>query len=461
MSWQPSPDIAGANVGSEPGHFLGYRCSRCGTEYPPEPLTYTCPRDGANLDVRLDYAAIDRIASPNSIGGSREASIWRYLPLLPVGDPGLAGSALRAVGWTPLLKPAGVGEVPGLGQLYLKDDGRNPTASFKDRASAVVLARAREIRAEVVITASTGNAGAALAGMAAAARLPAVILAPRSAPQAKIAQLLVFGARVFLVDGTYDDAFDLSLQASREFGWYCRNTGYNPFTAEGKKTAAFEICEQLSAGGWLGIGAVAEPPGAGPHAGPRSWATPDAVFVSVGDGNIISGLHKGFSDLLELGWIERLPRLYGVQAAGSAAVANAFRAGADEIQPVRASTLADSISVDLPRDGLRALRAVRQTSGSFLVVEDSEIVQAIADLGRQAALFAEPAGAAAYAGLMAALRRGLVRAEETIVVLITGSGLKDVPAAMQAVPSAPVIEPSLQALERVLPSDLARPAGPA
>ena len=182
------------------------------------------------------------------------------------------------MGWTPLYELRESAQRFGLSRLWLKDDGRNPTASFKDRASAVVVARAREVGADIVITASTGNAGAALAGMAAAARMPAVILAPRSAPPAKIAQLLTFGARVVLVDGNYDQAFDLSLEAAQAFGWYCRNTGYNPFTAEGKKTAAFEICEQLGS-----------PDGA--------WRAPQAIFVSVGDGNIISGLDKGFKDL--------------------------------------------------------------------------------------------------------------------------------------------------------------------
>jgi len=427
-------------VASEPGSFRGYRCSRCGIEYPPEPLTYTCPEDGANLDVLLDYAAVARQASPQDIAASPEGSIWRYLPLLPVGDPGLAGSALRSVGWTPLLKPLGLGEALGLARLYLKDDGRNPTASFKDRASAVVVARAREIGAEVVITASTGNAGAALAGMAAAAKLQAVILAPRSAPQAKIAQLLIFGARVFLVEGTYDQAFDLSLQAAQAFGWYCRNTGYNPFTVEGKKTAAFEICEQLT-----GVESAA-----GAAANSAAWSAPEAVFVSVGDGNIISGLHKGFQDLRALGWIERLPRLYGVQSAGSAAVANAFLAGTQEIQPVRAQTLADSISVDLPRDGERALRAARETGGAYLIVEDAEILQAMATLGRQAAVFAEPAGAAAFAGLAAAVRQGMLGPEERVVVQVTGSGLKDVAGALQAVPAAPVIPPTLGALRQAM-----------
>jgi threonine synthase len=185
----------------------------------------------------------------------------------------------------------------GIKQLWLKDESRNPTASFKDRASAVVVARARQANAKIVVTASTGNAGAALAGMAAAVGQEAVIFAPRTAPAAKVAQLLVFGAKVILVDGNYDQAFDLSLQAADEFGWYCRNTGYNPFTAEGKKTAAYEIWE------WMGAAFQ-----------PSSDPAPLNIFVSVGDGNIISGIHKGFKDLMALGWLEQMPHLFGVQA---------------------------------------------------------------------------------------------------------------------------------------------------
>jgi threonine synthase len=421
--------------------FLGYRCHRCGRDYPPADVFYTCPDDGANLDVRLDLERIRSTTSPQAIAASREPSIWRYLPLLPVGTPGHAGTPLWAVGWTPLFTPRRLAAKLGLTQLWMKDDGRNPTASFKDRASAVVVARAQEIGAGTVVTASTGNAGAALAGMAAAAGQPAVILAPRTAPPAKIAQLLIFGATVLLVEGTYDQAFDLSVEAAAALGWYCRNTGYNPFTAEGKKTAAFEMCEQLTLAD--GVGAK--------HASPLQWTAPDAVFVSVGDGNIISSLHKGFRDLLELEWIPRMPRLVGIQAEGSAAVYQAFTAGASEISPVRAETIADSISVDLPRDGLRALRAVRESGGTLLTVDDRAILNAIAELGRVEGVFAEPAAATAYAGLVEAVHRRLVDPEERVVVMLTGSGLKDVRAAMQAAGEATVIEPSLAALRRALP----------
>ena len=419
------------------GDFLGYRCSRCQQEFTQEEVTYTCPHDGGNLDVVLDYTDIRSNFSVGDIESSSERSIWRYLPLLPVDDPGHLGTPLRAVGWTPLYNLEQQASTFGLKRVWLKDDGRNPTASFKDRASAVAVARGQQLGVDVIVTASTGNAGAALAGMAAAARMPAVILAPRTAPPAKVAQLLIFGAQVVLVDGSYDEAFDLTLEASEEFGWYCRNTGYNPFTAEGKKTAAFEICEQLTR---MNPEAVGQP---------RMWDVPDAVFVSVGDGNIISGLYKGFQDLLQLGWIESIPRMYGVQSEGSAAIYNAYKTGADEIAPVHADTLADSISVDLPRDGWRALQAARASGGAYIAVSDDAIIHAIEALGREAAVFAEPAGAAAYAGFLDVVDSGLLSSQDRVLVMNTGNGLKDIKAARQAAGEASVIEPTLDALRRL------------
>jgi len=412
--------------------FIGYQCSLCGTLYGRDEVIYTCPKDSGNLDIVLDYQSIREKLRPEDVRQSNEMSLWRYLPLLPVAHPDGPGTPLWAAGWTPIFHTDRLAVELGMRSLWVKDESRNPSASFKDRASAVVVARAREIGAEIVVTASTGNAGAALAGMAAAVGQRAVIFAPRTAPPAKIAQLLIYGAQVLLVDGNYDAAFDLSIQAAEEFGWYCRNTGFNPFTAEGKKTAALEIWEW-----WVR------------ESGPAAWDTRLTVFVSVGDGNIISGLHKGFKDLHRLGWLEQIPRIFGVQAEGSAAIANAYFHGSETITPVSAKTIADSISVDLPRDGVRAVRAARETGGGYVVVSDEEILAAIAHLGK-VGIFAEPAGATSYAGLVKALRSNLIDRQMPVLVLNTGSGLKDVRAAMQAVGEAPVIEPTLQAVKRVI-----------
>lgn len=428
-------EIKGKNMGK----FIGYRCSLCGTEYSPAEVTYTCPKDGGNLDVLLDYDAIKAKYKPDDILSRHDPSLWRYSPLVPVPVPQGEATPLHAAGGTPVFKLTSLADKLGLQNLWLKDESRNPTASFKDRASAIVVARARQIGAEVVVTASTGNAGAALAGMSAAVGQKAVIFAPKSAPQAKVAQLLIFGAKVILVDGTYDDAFDLTIQCADEFGWYCRNTGYNPFTAEGKKTAAFEIWEwwQVAHAKWHDeFGEDLDHP-------------PLTVFVSVGDGNIISGIHKGFKDLVKLGWMARVPRIIGVQAEGSAAIANAFHGNTETITPVSAKTLADSISVDLPRDGVRAVRAAKETGGTYVLVSDEEILKAIAELGR-VGIFAEPAGATAYAGLVKAAGSGAVGGDEPVLVMNTGSGLKDVRAAMQAVVEAPIIEPTLEAVKKIL-----------
>ncbi len=410
--------------------FLGYECSICGKKYGPNEITYTCYQDGGNLNVLLDYEAIKEKYEPGDITCRTETSLWRYLPLLPVSNPGGEETPLYAAGWTPTFSLPTLAKKLGLNNLWLKDESSNPTASFKDRASAILVARAKEIGADVIVTASTGNAGAALAGMSAAVGQKSVIFAPKTAPVAKITQLLIFGAQVMLVDGNYDDAVALAVKAANEFGWYCRNTGYNPFTAEGKKTAAFEIWE------WS-LEALPE------------GSPPLTVFVSVGDGNIISGIHKGFKDLVALGWMKQMPRIIGVQAEGSAAIANAYNASTEEITPVSATTMADSISVDMPSDGVRALRAATETGGQYVIVQDEQIYAAIAEMGK-VGVFAEPAGATAYAGLVEAISKGVVNPADPVLVLNTGSGLKDVKAAMKSVGEAPIIEPTLEAVKKLL-----------
>jgi threonine synthase len=312
----------------------------------------------------------------------------------------------------------------GIGSVWIKDDGRNPSASFKDRASAIALLRAREIGRELVTGASTGNAASSTAVLAAAMGMHARIFIPRTAPKAKVAQLLAFGAEVLAVEGTYDEAFDLCLAATQQFGWYNRNTGYNPFTREGKKSVSFEICDQLN------------------------WQVPDLVVTSVGDGNIISGVWKGFEEFHRIGFIDRLPRLLAVQAEHSDAVVRALE-GDGTIHPVSGETVADSISVSVPRDGQAAVQAVRASNGFGIRVSDEEILSAITRVARGAGVFGEPAGVASYAGLAKAAEEKLIDPAWTVVVLITGNGLKDIASVMKTTSEPRYISPDPAKLAEV------------
>ena len=424
-------------------NVIGLKCTVCGETYGVDEVDYVCPEHGDDgiLDVLYDYDAIGETTDPGRLSDEVGASMWRYMPLLPV-DPATAqgvveGTAVSTVGGTPFYPAPRLAAELELKHLWIKDDSRLPTASLKDRASAVAVVKAQEKGYEVVTTASTGNAAAALAGMCAAIDQANVIFVPRSAPEAKIAQLLAYGSRVLLVDGTYDQAFELCLEVAKTFDWYNRNTAYNPYMSEGKKTVIYEVCEQL--GSTL--------------RGAGHWQAPDAVFVPVGDGCIIGGVHKGLRDALALGWIDQMPRIYGVQAKGSAPLVTAWEEGLDplEMEPVDAHSVADSIVAGLPRDRIKALRAVRTTDGAYVSVTDDEILSAIPALAQGCGVFAEPAAAAAYAGLIRALNRGWIDSDERVVVLSTGSGLKDVASVMKAVRKDPaVVEPSLDNVRRAL-----------
>ena len=442
-------------------YLTSFRCVVCGTEHPRGTVEYVCPCGDAFcvLDTLYDYARLRADWDRDSLTANPDPSLWRYLPLLPVaadggrttdaasasggddggrrGTPGgypesqrgvlrAVASLLANAGGTPLYAAPRVSEALGVREVWIKDDGRNPTGSLKDRASAVTVLKALERGAQTITTASSGNAAAALAGMAASVGLRAVIFVPETAPAAKVAQLLMFGAEVYLVQGTYDEAFDVCLAASAEYGWYCRNTGYNPYTVEGKKTVSLEICESLG------------------------WDAPDRVLVSVGDGNIIAGVWKGLRDLAALGWIAQMPRITGVQAAGSDGLATAWERGTEVVEPIHAQTVADSICVGIPRDPIRALRAVRETGGEYVRVADESILAAMPRLAQTAGVFAEPAGATAFAGLLELAEQGKLAPDERIVVIVTGNGLKDIPSAMRAVGQATRIEPTLESLARVV-----------
>jgi threonine synthase len=413
-------------------NVVGLTCVICDKTYPADFAGYVCPDHGNEgiLDVRYDYERIGETFTKESLAANPDRTMWRYRPLLPI-EPDAAVPPLT-VGGTPMYDAAPLAAELGVAKVWVKDEGREPTASLKDRASAMAVVKAQERGAEVVTTASTGNAAAALSGISASVGQRNVIFVPASAPEAKIAQLLAYGSTVALVNGTYGDAFDLCMEASAEYGWYNRNTGYNPFMTEGKKTAGLEILEDLG------------------------WEAPDAIFVSVGDGSIIGGIHKGMKDAFALGWIDRMPRIFGIQSAGSDYMVQAFESGEDVLTkpPISADTVADSISADLPRDRIKAMAAVTETGGAYLRVSDDEILAAIPILARGSGVFAEPAGATPYAGLVTAVERGLVGADDHVVLLATGSGLKDVASALKAVAAigtAPMrIDPTLDSLRAAL-----------
>ena len=406
----------------------------CDATYLAHEAGYVCSDHGDEgiLDVRYDYDLIGSRISRESLADHRDGTMWRYKPLMPIAHD--AAVPPLTVGGTPTYDAPRLAVSAGVARVWVKDEGRQPTASLKDRASAIALVKAHEQGSQVVTTASTGNAAAALSGLSASIGQENVIFVPQSAPEAKIAQLLTYGSTVVLVKGNYGDAFELCMAAAEDYGWYNRNTGFNPYMTEGKKTAALEILEQLD------------------------WDVPDAIFVSVGDGSIIGGLHKGVKDALALGWIDEAPRIFGIQAAGSDFMVQAFESGEDVLTkpPIDAATVADSISADLPRDRIKAMAAVKETNGAYLRVTDDEILAAIPVLGVGSGVFAEPAGAASYAGLVAAVEAGLVGSSDRVVLLSTGSGLKDVASAMRAVEAAGtrpmLVEPNLDALKQALAS---------
>lgn len=415
-------------------HVLYLQCVICGETYTPNEVLYVCPKHGndGNLDVVYDYGRIktNLAAAALPIAPSLTSGMFAYRPFLPVAQTSPVPTL--TVGGTPFMDAPRLADALGLGSVWIKEDGRNPTASLKDRASAIAVIKARELGIDVVTTASTGNAAAALAGLAANTGQKTVIFVPATAPPAKITQLLVYGATVLLVDGSYDDAFELCLEATEAFGWYCRNTGYNPYMAEGKKTVTFELYDQ-----WTAV---------------SSQHAPTHLFVSVGDGCIISGVHKGLRDLDAVGVLPQMPKLMGVQAEGSAYIYDAWQSGDDIVRKpkINATTIADSISAGLPRDRVKALNAVTQTNGAFIKVSDAQILDAIPELARATGIFAEPASAAALAGLRRAAADGAVGKNDHVVLILTGNGLKDVASAQKVVGKALTVAPHLSAVRSAL-----------
>ncbi|MEQ8280796.1 MAG: threonine synthase [Deltaproteobacteria bacterium] len=406
------------------GTVTHLECLACGARSAPSGDDGPCAICGGIRDVFFDLDAARATLTRESLAADPDRTVRRYAPLLPI-EPDGAVTPL-AVGLSPIYDSPRAAAAIGVRQLFVKDDGSLPTGSFKDRASYVGIARALAAKASVVAAASTGNAATSVAGLGASVGLPIHIFVPATAPEGKVAQLLTYGAEVFLVDADYDATYDFCQEAVAKFGWYNRSAAVNPYLVEGKKTCGHEIAEQLAD------------------------TLPDWVAMSVGDGCSIAGTYKGLAEMKAIGLVDRVPKMLGVQAAGAAPLTKAFDAGQDEVERIVAKTFADSINVGMPRNPTKALRAVRASGGRYVNVTDDSIRAWIPKLAKHTGVFGEPAAVTAIAGVEEAVRTGIIGPGESVLVVVSGNGLKDVKSAMSAVEVPAPIPRDLGEVERRL-----------
>lgn len=385
------------------------KCISCKIEYEERKDLYTCLKCGellGTLEVIYDFSSL----KVDRKDFTKFDNIWQFEKLLPIKQKD--EKTHLHVGGTPLYSFKGL---LGMKEVLVKYDGGNPTGSFKDRATSVAVAKAIGNDYKEIFCASTGNAASSLAGISASMPLKAYIFLPSKAPMAKISQLFVYGSVIIPIDGSYDDAFDISLEVGKEKGWYCRNSAINPFLLEGKKTCAFEIIVQ------------------------NDWKVPDFVLVPVGDGTVISSFYKGFSDLKSTGLIEDIPKIIGIQASGSNSINKTFEKGEPFIPiEIDSHTVADSISVGKPRDVIKACRYVEKSGGYFVEVEDEDILKSGIQMATQTGVFGEPAGMICYAGLKKLIQTNKFTGNESVCLVVTGNGLKDIKAVEKFVDIRPV-----------------------
>lgn len=410
--------------------YTGFKCTLCGSEYPIEhdhidSEFLTCPKCGETgiLDIIYDYDEIKNYLTKEYLEENKDQSIWRYVHLLPVKN--IPTIPMLEVGNTPLYKSERLRSKLGIKQLYIKDDGLNPTGSLKDRASIIAVAKALEENIDTICCSSTGNAASSLAGNAAKVGLKTFIFVPERAPQGKLAQLLIYGSNLMIVKGDYKKAFNMSKAAIDTFGFYNRNAAINPYLVEGKKTVALEICEQLK------------------------FEMPDWVVTSVGDGCSIGGVYKGFYDMKQIGLINKIPKLLGVQASGCHPFEVAFKTDSPLVESEE-NTIADSIAVGIPRNPVKGLNAVKLSQGDYISVSDDDILSAMCLLGKYEGVFAEPAASASLAGLVKAIDEEVIKESDTVVVINTGNGLKDVISGLKAISLPEPIEPDQEKLKTTI-----------
>jgi len=399
-------------------------CINCKSEYPMDETLYNCKKCGDLLEVKLDLEDLKRRLEKVD-WKRRSISVWKYREFLPISDESKIITLQE--GGTPLYKCERLAERLGIKNLYVKNEGANPTGSFKDRGMTVGVSKALEFNVKTVICASTGNTSASLAAYAARAGLNCVVLIPHGKiALGKLSQAMMYGAKVVAVKGNFDAALKIVVNASKTFGLYLLNS-INPFRIEGQKTAAFEICEQLG------------------------WKAPDRIIIPVGNAGNITAYWKGFRELEAIEIIKELPRMTGVQASGASPIVNAFANGSERIEPVSdPETIATAIRIGSPVNWKRALKAIRESGGVAVAVTDDEIIYAQKLLATTEGIFVEPASAASIAGLKKLIESGEIGSEETVVCIATGHGLKDPEVAIKACEKIVEIEPSLEELERAL-----------
>ena len=403
-------------------YIKGYRCTICGEFFTLDEAHLTCPKCGEKgiLDVEYNYDALKKVLTKEYFQNNRDYSMWRYAPIMGIETDHIKD--MLRIGWTPLIKSNNLRKELGLKELYIKDDGLNPSGSSKDRASGVAVLKALEENASVIACSSTGNAASSCACHAAHMGLKSVIFVPKRAPIGKLTQISLYGATLVIVDGDYKAAFNLSKQAIDKYHWYNRNAAINPYMVEGKKTVSLEIAEQLDFK-------------------PTDW-----VAVSVGDGCTVGGVYKGFYELHKLGLIDRIPRILGVQSTGCEPFVVASK-NHEPLKECEENTIADSIAVGIPRNPNKALRAIENSKGEWISVPDTEILKAMSDLGRLEGIFGEPAGVTALAGIRKAIQEGIIKKEESVTIIVTGNGLKDPSNAQKAISKPEVMEPNINKLD--------------
>jgi threonine synthase len=403
-----------------------FECNDCGKQITSDDLIYLCPDCEKQNDTKRPPKGVlktlyvyDEIKKkyPKDLFSNLQQN--RFLDLLPLISNN--SRSFLHIGNTPLYE---IRQKEKSFLLFLKDDSQNPTFSFKDRASEIVSAFAKENKINTIVAASTGNAGSSIAGICASQNQKSIVFVPASAPKAKLTQIMMYGAQIIPVDGNYDSAFDLSITATKKYGWYNRNTAYNPFTIEGKKTVSFELFSQLNN------------------------QVPDKIFVPVGDGVIISGVYKGFEDLLKLNIIDKMPVIVAVQAEGSNNIISNINNKSFISKPSK--TIADSISVDIPRNFHMAKKYLLENKGEWITVSDDEILNASLVLSKESGIFSEPAAVAAYAGMLKYSKEKKITEGEKVVVLLTGSGLKDLNSVQSKIEIPASVKPDITAVEKFL-----------